>query len=364
MALGKVAQAGRYVPDFSAQPSAALVPPLLYARAGAPATAHPAVLPLAVTPNTTIQGPLLADPAMFYGSVAHAVDSSGLVASIQPHGTTGPSAFMEWVTDSPLFALVGTFGLSSFYLWIDGELAYGQGSGSPFDNGYGYIDWSGVRQMRHYRLMAGNGLKVSGFAADKADTFYAPTGRRQISFGYLGDSYSQGYLPWQIGQLLGWTMPAVSSDGGTGYITAGSGQPFTARVPDIIAAKPDVVVLAGGINDPITGFQTGATQVLSQLRAGLPGAPIFVISPWCPPGSPYSSQTDKYTALKAATADTAGAVFIDTHTWITGTGNTGNLTGDGNADIYINTDNTHPNPAGFLYLAGRIASAILATLPY
>lgn len=364
VALGKVAQAARYVPGFSAQPPPALTVPLLYALSSAPATTNPATFPLAVTPSSTITGPLRADPAMYYGSVAHSVDSSGRVNTIQPHGTTPPEAFMEWVTDSPQFALVGTFGLNGFYLWVNGELAYGQDSGSPYNNGYGYIDWSGVRQMRHYVIMAGNGLNVSGFAADKTDTFYAPTQRRQISYGWMGDSYSQGPLPWQVGKLLGWNVPVVTSDGGTGYITAGNGQPFTNRYGDVVAASPDVVIVAGGINDPLTGLQSGATTVLQGLRNGLPNAPIFVIGPWCPPGSPYSAQTDKYAAIRAAAASVPGCTFIDPHTWFTGTGNTSNLKGDGNSDIYIQSDNTHPNPAGDNYLSARVASAILAALPY
>jgi lysophospholipase L1-like esterase len=372
---------------------------------------------------------------MFYGSVALNVDSSGRVASTQPHGTTGPEAGMEWVTDSPLFALIGTFGLTGFRLWVNGEQVYELPTGSPFSNGYGYIDWSGVRRMRHYRLLAGNGLNVSGFACDAADTFYAPTHRRAIKLGWLGDSYSQGNqsLPWLTGRLLGWTIPLNSTDGGTGFITAGSGQPFTARVADIVAANPDVVVVAGGINDPLSGLQTGVTTVLQGIRTGLPNAPIFVVGPWCPPGSPYSAQVAKYAAIQAAAAAVSGCTFIDPRTWWTGTGNSGSRTvidavlnstttitsataaftaadagvyitgagipsgakiasvtnsatavltaaatssasgatvtitaqkGDGNADVYINPDNTHPNPAGYQYLASRLASAILATLPY
>jgi hypothetical protein len=49
--------------------------------------------------------------------------------------------------------------------------------------------------------------------------------------------------------------------------------------------------------------------------------------------------------------------------WMTGSGNVSNLKNDGNSDIYILNDDTHPNPVGKMYLALRMADAILALTP-
>jgi lysophospholipase L1-like esterase len=51
--------------------------------------------------------------------------------------------------------------------------------------------------------------------------------------------------------------------------------------------------------------------------------------------------------------------------WQTGTGNEASPKGDGNGDLYVSSDGTHPNEAGVAYLSGRLAVSIrlgLATL--
>lgn len=62
------------------------------------------------------------------------------------------------------------------------------------------------------------------------------------------------------------------------------------------------------------------------------------------------------TAL-AALAAARGLRYISpiAEGWITGNGKVGATTGNGNADIYISSDGTHPSNAGHEYLAWRLA---------
>jgi hypothetical protein len=44
--------------------------------------------------------------------------------------------------------------------------------------------------------------------------------------------------------------------------------------------------------------------------------------------------------------------------WLTGTGNVGQLNGDGNRDIYVSANTAHPSDAGYAYVATRFAQTI------
>jgi lysophospholipase L1-like esterase len=66
----------------------------------------------------------------------------------------------------------------------------------------------------------------------------------------------------------------------------------------------------------------------------------------------------------AATLHDPAIFFIPTTggangAWMTGTGSTAAPHGDGNCDVYISSDNVHPNDAGHAYLAGRMADEIM-----
>jgi lysophospholipase L1-like esterase len=370
----KKARSARNLPRLSLPyvpfPPQAFEMPTLSGSNSDPNVAHPTVYAIPVTPSTTVQGPITADPCLVHGSVAYAVDSNGNVTTAMPHGVTAPPQQFEWITDSPLFALkIGNFNTSGFYVFVNDEMVYSNDANPGFGTTRLVVDWTGFtepRRPRHYRIVTGNGFAMSGFVGDVTDTFWAPRTANRIKLGWIGDSYSQGYqgIPYLTGRLLGWDIEIDSTDGGTGYQTAAAGSTFLTRVPDMVAAAPDVVVVAGGINDAAPGLQAAATSVLSGLRAGLPDAPIYVVGPWCPPGSTYSAQSAKYTAMQGAVAAVSNCIFIDPHTWFTGTGNTSNIIGDGNSDVYIQSDNTHPNTVGRSYLAGRMADAIAATQSY
>ena len=58
----------------------------------------------------------------------------------------------------------------------------------------------------------------------------------------------------------------------------------TLRIPAVVAAKPDIVIVAGGRNDldetlPDAQIQADVTAAFTALRAGLPHALIIAVSP-------------------------------------------------------------------------------------
>ena len=159
---------------------------------------------------------------------------------------------------------------------------------------------------------------------------------------------------------------------GTGYINNAANSATTAiqRVPDIISARPDIIVSLNGHNDAAfltsAALTTGVTQWLTALRSNPATAsvPIVMCGLWCnvPNGS---SSTAEIAITAAVTAFNDPLVFnILSITdpdgpWMTGTGSTAAPTGSGNCDVYVGADSVHPNDAGHAYLAGRLADAMM-----
>ncbi|GIQ63708.1 hypothetical protein PACILC2_22760 [Paenibacillus cisolokensis] len=181
-------------------------------------------------------------------------------------------------------------------------------------------------------------------------------------------------------QLLGWDG-WNSGVGGTGYVNNGpAGRvKFQDRIQhDVLQYQPDVVVIAGGINDegsPVEQTQAAADLLYSTIRSSLPNTELIVISNFSPVGGVSQIRGQIRDALRE-TARKYGAPFIDTlggasydwsgnqvsapsGSWITGSGNVGNPQASGNASVFTSADGTHPTPAGHRYYGERVAAEIL-----
>lgn len=196
-------------------------------------------------------------------------------------------------------------------------------------------------------------------------------GRRII---VIGDSFTEG--TGALSSIDGYASLAgygvgiddvwASGSGATGYLNNGSlagKTTFRGRAQnDVLRWNPDLIVVAGGINDgAFTAAQitTEAGLLFAMLKAGAPDARIVVLSPFWPNGTTVASILPISAAINSA-AVAAGLQFIDmvTDPWITGSGKVGTPNGTGNADLYISSDGTHPSPAGHVYIGGRIAAAM------
>jgi len=179
--------------------------------------------------------------------------------------------------------------------------------------------------------------------------------------GFLGDSFAAGDgLADRAGRwtaLLaakkGWKEVNAGS-GGTGYETGGniSGHvPYTARIADLVAQKPTVVVVSGGGNDmgqyhrDPASVQAAVKATYAQLRSALPDARIIGIS--SDPGTkmfdPAAAELD---AFIAATVRGVGGEYVDLKRPLEG------------HPEWIQADGIHPNVAGHAALADLTAAAI------
>ena len=251
------------------------------------------------------------------------------------------------------------------------------------------------------------------------------------TIGFIGDSYSGGSadvppastIDRVASRRLG-VRSVSSAQGGTGYITDGkaniaSNSAFGSaeRVGRIVQAAPDAVAIVGGLNDEgkdLGQFAAAVKKILTDLRAGLPDAPIVVVGPQPSGGARTVGGT--FADLVKATADAvascgvdgvafvdwaglaggrakvfsagqtywrgdviayAGAIYrVEAAFWaggspaaafpavrqvsavFTGTGKAGSPAGDGNRDLYISADNVHPTNQGSEALGDALAACL------
>jgi lysophospholipase L1-like esterase len=176
-------------------------------------------------------------------------------------------------------------------------------------------------------------------------------------------------FPYILGDYLGMRNTWNGGVPGTGYLaTDGTSLTIRQRIRDMVDCAPDLLLITAGYNDVSLGLvalQAEVTTTLRTLRTQPTLSQIPVIL--CPFGGSHSSGLSgpAETAIRAGSAalNDPNIYFISTvnspnGAWMTGTGNTGAPTGSGNCDIYIGPDGVHPNDAGHVYLAGRLADEI------
>jgi hypothetical protein len=261
-----------------------------------------------------------------WGAVGWSHASQGLtnyLGADAPDELFAPPWEMEFVTDSPEFAIKMTTGGAPLMILVDEEIIYSRAS--------------------------------------------SPSGGSWAQFVWVADSYGQ-----QMGRnshdgmarlataALGWKRLMLDAQGSTGYAQKiGTGQTFLTRVPALVAAQPDLVVWAGGHNRASgEDLSVSAAAVFAAVRDELPDVPMWAVGPLSQSTTFENSISTVWTQLAAACA-AYDVTFIDNRGWVTGTGHVGAEAGDGNADVL---DATHYNTYGTEYVAMRVAAAISATL--
>ncbi|MBC7957618.1 MAG: SGNH/GDSL hydrolase family protein, partial [Cytophagales bacterium] len=290
--------------------------------------------------------------------------------------------------------------------------------GVPLSTANNFVRFDfGTRAVREISAYIWSDLGPCAIAVAAGDTLMPWDRSGEASFVVVADSYGGGAGPnwlnspfWETAAQLG--IPHLYSDaiGGTGYAinatyqltgnpalayTADPAYAFPGRLAKAIAAAPDLVLTSGGINDnngilaapyastgeAAAGFAAAVRLYYRNLRTALPEAVLAATGPWAPR---QNTPTNSFAQAKADTVlqalrDVGGPwVFIDnlnggwvnsagasapaSGAWQTGTGNVANPRGDGNADLYVGPDGTHPNVAGNVYLAARLATDLRAAL--
>jgi lysophospholipase L1-like esterase len=298
------------------------------------------------------------------------------------HGITGWSTWLPYLAEFDTDAQdleIFTLGTAAQYrLRIDGQyVGLELAQGPPADGHYYWLKIGFPGRQRRSIALEAWGVAFGGIAVGPDDHVYWPTtplGPRCI---VLGDSYTEGLLCYaqRLRHLLAWEVWS-SGAGGTGYINSGpSGRvKFGDRVQtDVIAYHPDIVIVAGGLNDggfPQDQLRAEALALYDAILTNLPSSKLIVVGPWWPTGVPADYILATRDTIKNAAAERK-AEFVDPIAaarvqetnagWITGTGNVAHPAGDGNADLYISADGLHPTDLGHQYLAVKLAERLKNT---
>lgn len=220
--------------------------------------------------------------------------------------------------------------------------------------------------MRCWRLYFG-GLKIPNTA-----TIYPVNPGKKVIV--MGDSFTEGAgsgnqlfgfvscINWMLGEFNYWN----SGSGGTGYVNANSGAgrvDFISRLQsDVLDYNPDLLIVPGGINDigftDVTTFSAAVDAFYSLALTQLKPDQIVICSTFWP-GS--GTTPIEFSSVLKAKALEIGCHYIDfvgdgSNGYFTGTGTEGIPAANGNADVFISSDGTHPTAAGHLYLAHRLIS--------
>lgn len=184
----------------------------------------------------------------------------------------------------------------------------------------------------------------------------------------IGDSYTEGsgeggtgpnswpQLAWSMLAQQGMAVDgAVAAEGAAGYGHLGvNGDLFRDLLTRVVRPDDALVVFFGSRNDelvdPVT-FAGLAADTLLKARFAAPTAKFLVIGPLWPVVAPPPEVLRARDILRGA-AGLVGAVFVDPidEGWF-----------DGRPDL-IGSDRIHPNDAGHLYMAEKIAPRIYEQL--
>jgi lysophospholipase L1-like esterase len=294
-------------------------------------------------------------------------------------GITGSSAFLPYVaefeTDAQELEILTLGAAAQYRLRVNGQyVGLEAAQGPPADGSFYWLDLAFPDRQRRAIALESFVMPFGGLAIGPQDQLYrprAPLGPRCI---VLGDSYTEGLLCYaqRLAGLLGWEVWS-SGVGGTGYINPGpTGRvKFRDRVEsDVIAHYPDLVIVAGGLNDggyPSSELYSEALALYDTILTNLPSAKLVVVGPWWPSGIAADYILAARDTLEEAASE-RNLDFIDPIVatnvqqinvgWITGAGNVANPAGDGNADQYISADGVHPTDLGHQYLAVKMAERL------
>lgn len=271
-------------------------------------------------------------------------------------------------------------------VWLDPEtLGVGDGrvAEGP-DSGYRFVNLA-FSTPGTYDLVIVFGNAIIVQFVHENSTSLAP-GRRRFTLGLDGNSYADaGQAPYFGG--LGHELMART---GHGLIHFGQGStgwganldenlippnpslksPFGSldRQAAWAAQSLDAMLVIGSINSGDIAPEVVADELgiyHARLMEVHPGIPLVVagVEPWNMLGG-TNGQTANNDALREKAATLENVYFIDWYgeQWMTGTGSTTDLVGDGTQDRLVGADQVHPSLAGNRFFAQRFADRLAEIL--
>jgi lysophospholipase L1-like esterase len=172
----------------------------------------------------------------------------------------------------------------------------------------------------------------------------------------LGDSFSARSpasagpeWPQILAERLDWEVVREVVDG-SGYVSAGDGEPFGGRVEALLDHEPDVVIVAGGVGDvgayPTQRIANAAEDVVTDLVEAQ-GPQVVLVSPFSN-GEP-GPLTSEFAAELRQIADDQRIPYVNGTSWLA----------DG--ENYFGSDSDHPNDRGQGVIADEM-ERVLETL--
>ena len=233
----------------------------------------------------------------------------------------------------------------------------------------------GAGDVGSARAATGQGTSVAA-ASQGAGGGVRPAGVRgdgPLKLALVGDSYLNGKGAPEgkgMGAVLTRRLDADLAnfaEGGTGWADDGPDAPATGsydeHAEEVLASRPDLVVVAGGYNDHAAinkqlltydDVATNARSLLTRLSKAQ-GVRTVVFGPFWVNGEPPMSLLLMRDVLQTE-AERAGLEWVDpiAEGWINGD----RRDKTGNAAVFIRRDRIHPTPQGHRYFARRMAKAI------
>jgi hypothetical protein len=286
-------------------------------------------------------------------------DATNTPANRQPGGPQMHSIICDG--DKVAVKVVGFQGVPKLQIKVDGEYIQAAAWDVPNTSAYTWyvIPFPDRKARTVTALLFGDTCMFAGFTVPtNAAVHDMPYQRRDL---LLGDSYVWGdslkvpgdTLAIQFAEKIGSLNVWPSGVGGSGILTpAPGGAPaavgrLDADVVPFMRAG-DRLWVAMGTNDWGSGKSSttaqGIRSLIRTIRQKLPGITLKVLTPWRPRSGANANNAfdDEFKAAVQA----EGVECVDVRRLFTGTGRVGATANNGNSDVCINTDNTHPTQIG------------------
>jgi lysophospholipase L1-like esterase len=279
-----------------------------------------------------------------------------------------------------MFTVLNVAGSATARFIVNGQYVSLTPTAPVAGGGYITLDFTaaGGRAVRTITMEGNAALHFQAVTVGPTETVTRPAGLPQRMF-VVGDSWVAAggasivynAFPQVMADLLGIRDIWNGGVGGTGYLATASGtqRNYRQRLSDMITAAPGIVVIEDASNDLAFTPAAVQTEVMTYLSAiiqqpVLTGVPI-VVTGINGGNIPTATTAPFETAIANAVAAINNPLvyFIPNISspagpYMTGTGNATAPNGTGNCDLYISSDNTHPNDAGHAYIARCLAADI------
>jgi acyl-CoA thioesterase-1 len=182
------------------------------------------------------------------------------------------------------------------------------------------------------------------------------THRAKHVVAFIGDSYTDppfgGPAYWQTTAFRMCWQAEPFGVSGSGYTIAGTDGrgPYVTRIEEVVAVKPDIVIVQGSFNDREPDIvQLAAAIMFRSLHERLPAARVFAMGPVTPSLPGAGPQVTRISDAVKSAADANFSVFVDARHFL-------------DDPRMYSPDQIHPTAEGHQIIGAALAGALPAEL--